>query len=301
LEAAKQRVLQACMLWFCQTKETDLGMPQLKVGERKINYREVGEGPPVILLHSSSSHSGQWKNLSDRIADKFRIFAPDFFGYGKSDQLPNDERPYFHHDIQIVSAILDTLDKPVHLVGHSLGGTIAARAALEHADKIASLILIEPVLFNLIEETGDPRREEYLELAHAMMVLTRFGKDEQAARLFIDFWVGPGSLDELDTDTREYVVGTIGRVSDDWYGISSYAPECIAIADLHRITMPSLVICAAQTKPSAKAVAEVLRKTIPGAEYREVPNAGHMSPITHFDEVNELIIDFISRHTDAGV
>jgi pimeloyl-ACP methyl ester carboxylesterase len=221
--------------------------------------------------------------------------APDFHGYGQSGPLPQDGRPYHQHDAALVCALLDDFGGPAHLVGHSLGGTIAARVALERPDDVASLTLIEPVLFNLLEESQDPRRVEYLELAHAMMVLVRFGEGERAARLFLDYWVGPGGLDAMDDATRSYIVQTVDRVADDWFGISGFAPGALSAADFGRLSARTLLLCGEETKDSSRGISEILREAIPGVEYREVAGAGHMSPVSHTARVNEMVVDFITR------
>ena len=270
-------------------------MPTLDLDGTAINFRDAGDGPPVILLHSSSSHSGQWKQLSDRLRDRFRVLAPDLHGYGKSDPLPADDRPYFRDDTAIVNMLMDNLDAPAHLVGHSLGGTIAVRVALERPDRVASLTLIEPVLFNLLEESEDPSRVPYLEVAHAMIVLVRFGDREGAARLFMDYWLGPGTLDAMDERTRDYTIRTVDRVADDWFGISTHAPGALTT-----VSPPTLLLCGEQTQPSTRRITEILREALPDAEYREIPGAGHMSPLTHPAPVNEIITEFIERqNTDA--
>jgi pimeloyl-ACP methyl ester carboxylesterase len=270
-------------------------MPTLDLDGAAISFRDAGDGPPVILLHSSSSHSGQWSELSAALRDKFRVLAPDFHGYGRSDPLPQDGRPYFEHDASIVTALLDMVGAPAHLVGHSLGGTIAARIALQRPDDVASLTLIEPVLFNLLEENEDPRRVEYLELAHAMVVLVGFGAQEQAARLFLDFWVGPGGFDDMDEATRDYVVRTVDRVADDWSGISSFAPGALTAAEFSGLSLPTLLICGKETKASTRGIIEILREAIPRAGYREIRGAGHMSPVTHPTLVDEVIIEFLDK------
>jgi lipase len=161
-------------------------MPDLDVRGRNINVREYGNGPAVILLHSASSHSGQWKGLWEHLGDTCRILAPDLHGYGGSDSLPNDGRPYFRHDGAIVTSLLGLVEGPVHLVGHSLGGAIAIRSALEHAERVASLTLIEPVLFNLLEDIEDSTAAEHRRLAETMTALARAGDREGAARAFLD-------------------------------------------------------------------------------------------------------------------
>jgi pimeloyl-ACP methyl ester carboxylesterase len=145
----------------------------------------------------------------------------------------------------------------------------------------------------LIEQTDDPRRIGYLDLAHAMLVFERFGAPEQAARHFMDYWIGPGSIDTFDADRRAYVVETIGRVSDEWLGTSMYAPGALTAADISTIAAKTLIVCAKNTKPAARAVVEVLRQALPGADYVEIPGAGHMAPVTHPDRVNAKLIEFI--------
>jgi pimeloyl-ACP methyl ester carboxylesterase len=226
------------------------------------------------------------------------VVAPDFHGYGSSPPLPRDNRPYFIHDSAIVKAIVEQLEQPVHLVGHSLGGTVALRTALDIPDKVRSLTVIEPVLFNLLEETGAAERHEYREVAHDMLILDYYGAREASARLFMDFWIGKGEFDALDSDTREYIIRTIGRVADDWRGISQHAPGQCRLEDLETLKMPVLIICADQTRSSTRAIVELFTGRVEHAEHRRVAGAAHLSPITDPEKVNPLIQSFLSRQTD---
>jgi pimeloyl-ACP methyl ester carboxylesterase len=271
-------------------------MPELQLAKTLIHYREAGSGPTVVLLHSSSSHGGQWRRLMETAGGRYRLVAPDLHGYGRSDPLPRDGAPYFRHDTEIVRALVAAAGGRAHLVGHSLGGTVAARFALEEPRAARSLTLIEPVLFNLLEEAGDPRRLEYLELAHAVIVLADLGRNAEAARIFLDYWSGAGAIDRLDAETRAYIIGTMGRVADDWRGVSRHAPGQLGLADFARLAAPTALMCAAETTPAARAIVERLRAAIPAAAYREIADAGHMSPVTHPDMVNPLILSFIDAH-----
>ncbi len=128
---------------------------------------------------------------------------------------------------------------------------------------------------------------DYLELAHAMLVLDRFQEYERSAGLFLDYWIGPGALAQLEPETRNYVVGTISRVADDWLEISQHTPGQCRVADFAGLSMPALLVCGERTRSAARAIVECLLKTIPEAEYREIPAAGHLSPITHPEAVNK--------------
>lgn len=271
-------------------------MAKLTVEERTVGYREAGSGPPVILLHCSSSHGGQWKPLMAMLAPEFRCLAPDLPGYGASAAPLDDGRPCSVHDLAVAGAMLDLAGAPAHLVGHSLGGTVAAAAALTWPQRVASLTMFEPVFFGLLETAADPRRWEYVELAHDMIVLAGFGRREAAARMFLDFWIGPGAWESADPALRDYVTATIDRVPAEWRAISRHAPGSPGIDAFRRLAMPVHLLCGGATRESARAIVEMLRDTIPSVEYQELAGAGHMAPVTDPAAVNPRMADFLRRH-----
>ena len=57
-------------------------------------FREAGEGPGVICLHSNASSSGQWRGLMDLLAPNFRVLAADSYGAGKDHARGPNERPH---------------------------------------------------------------------------------------------------------------------------------------------------------------------------------------------------------------
>jgi len=256
----------------------------------------AGAGPPVILLHCSSSHSGQWKALIEALQSGFRCLAPDLHGYGRSDGLAADGRAYGPQDAAIVAYLLDQAGAPAHLVGHSLGGTVALRAALEWPDKVRSLTLIEPVLFGLLEAADDPDRIEYLQIAHDILVLMHFGRPAEAAQRFTDFWMGPGAFDAAGSDTQAYIVDTMPRVADDWLGISRLAPDSLGVADPGRLAVPCHLVESEHSRPSVKRIMELLRGALPEATCSQVPGAGHMAPVTHPERTNAIVAAFLRGH-----
>lgn len=268
-------------------------MPWLDISGRQIHVRISGSGPQVILLHASSSHGGQWKRLIDRLAGRFTCLAPDLHGYGRSAPLPDDGSPYFEHDIRIVQKLSEQAPDPVHLVGHSLGGTIAARAASFSCRPIASVTLFEPVLFCFLEESDDPRAEEYLQLVAGMSDRVDNSRPADAACLFLEFWTGPGSFDRLNDEARAYVIATIPRVMEDWKGISASASGQLGVSDLARISPPTQILYGANTKPCARGIIDILRRHVPRAEFHEIAGVDHMAPVTNPDRVNTLIESFL--------
>lgn len=97
----------------------------------------------------------QWRQLMARLAKRYHPLAPDLLGYGHTGAWPQGRSDLIADEVAIARAMLDRLRQPVHVVGHSYGGHIAARTALHDPERIASLPLIEPALFYLLVEAGE--------------------------------------------------------------------------------------------------------------------------------------------------
>lgn len=114
-----------------------------KLSQGLLFWREVGEGTPVVFLHGSWNESSQWVSIMEMLSQDFHCFAPDLFGFGES------EHPTIHHSIDLhVECLAEFLHalklERVYLVGHSLGGWIAASYGLKYSEKIHGLVLLAP-------------------------------------------------------------------------------------------------------------------------------------------------------------
>ncbi len=103
-------------------------------------------GRPVVLIHGFGSNLFTWRRSLIRLSASSEVFALDLKGFGLTDK-PSDGR----YNTQVYSEqVLDLLDHyeldRVVLVGHSMGGAVAIRLALEHPERIAGLVLVGSAL-----------------------------------------------------------------------------------------------------------------------------------------------------------
>jgi 3-oxoadipate enol-lactonase len=110
----------------------------LEVDGGSIYFETLGAGPPVVLLHGGFGDRRMWDGQFRALAARHRVIRYDHRGFGRS---PAPRGPY-----SPVADLLRLLDKlnvgRAHLVGNSLGGTLAIDFALEHPERVASLVVV---------------------------------------------------------------------------------------------------------------------------------------------------------------
>jgi haloalkane dehalogenase len=132
------------------------GLPDFAFSPR---YREVdglrlahldeGEGGPVIFMHGEPTWSFLWRNVIPPVRDAgFRCVAPDLAGFGASDK-PVDIGWYtYDRHTELAATLLEDLDlHDATIVVHDWGGPIGLRLAVEHADRISRLVILDTGLF----------------------------------------------------------------------------------------------------------------------------------------------------------
>lgn len=108
----------------------------------EIAYERTGSGPPLVLVHGSTADHTRWEPVRPALAERFSVYAIDRRGRGESG---DSGRYAVEREAEDVVAVVDSIDRPVHLLGHSYGGVVALEAALM-VDDLEALVLYEPPL-----------------------------------------------------------------------------------------------------------------------------------------------------------
>lgn len=246
--------------------------------------------PPLLLLHSSQSNSGQWRGLVQQLHAQFDILAIDLLGYGQA-PAPEAIEPEAFRFADEVPRILEAVamtqwQQPITLVGHSYGGALALKLALEKPFQVHDLVVFEPVAFHVLE-ANEPARKEIEKIAAQM-----YQHDAEAAtRGFVDYWNQPGFFDALPQRIRAGMTLQASKVTMDFAALMG---EPHKLSDYRNVNVPVLMLQGENTQESARCVAHHLLQVLPNAEAKTLA-CGHMGPVTHAQLVNPEIVRFVTR------
>ena len=254
--------------------------------------RTSGEGDNIVCLHSSLGSSRQWFGLMDRLDDSYRVTATDLYGYGNSPKWHLDRAFTLDDDVDFFAPVLEAMNGPIHLVGHSYGAAVTLKAAQRYADKIASLTIYEPVVFTALFASSETQQVagEIVEFKNEIEQAYRSGRADTATRKFIEYWSGPGAWDKFCPQQKSKLRGKIGTVLENFEAIFAEQNALFPLESLH---IPALCLYGEESPRSTQVISQMLSKVLPDAELRPMPGMGHMGPITHRETVNDQIEAFI--------
>src|SRR3954452_21640891 len=124
-------------------------MAERTVDGLKIHYVDEGDGPPVVFVHGEPTWSFLWRKVIAPVRDAgYRCIAPDLAGFGRSDK-PIDIGWYsYYRHTELAATLLEDLDvRGATIVVHDWGGPIGLRLAVEHAERIERIVILDTGLF----------------------------------------------------------------------------------------------------------------------------------------------------------
>jgi pimeloyl-ACP methyl ester carboxylesterase len=231
------------------------------------------EGVPAVFLHSLAGSSAHWAGTLEHVRKTRRAVAIDLRGHGRSD--PPKNRDYsIAGMVSDVEAVVDTLDlRRFVLVGHSMGGGLAFAYAGAHPDRIAGLLLLDPI--------GDGAQIPEAEVKSFLDGLV--SNYDSAIQSYWTQIAGPDSavsrrlLADLRATPRETVVQA-------FQGVMRFDPY----PALDRYRGPALsVVTPFNDQPFS------LHRLGKGFPHRMVQGTGHWIQLDKPDEFNRLLDEFL--------
>ncbi len=115
----------------------------------RLAHFDEGDGAPVLFLHGEPTWSFLWRRVIGPVRDAgFRCLAPDLPGFGRSDKPIDQDWYSYDRHTDAIAGLLEDLDlRGVTVVVHDWGGPIGLRLAVEHAQRIDRMVILDTGLF----------------------------------------------------------------------------------------------------------------------------------------------------------
>jgi pimeloyl-ACP methyl ester carboxylesterase len=273
-------------------------MPKVRANGIDIYFEEHGSGEPLLLIMGWGGNAATWQPQLPGLAEHHRLILFDNRGVGRT-SAPDE--PYTIPQMAADTlGVLDALDVArAHVFGISMGGMIAQELALEHPERVTSLVLG-------CTTAGSAKAPGATKL-HGEIATFRetVGDDGPDLEWFAEFlrrlWT-KDALMKSDPHLQDFVFSMI-RFPPAPHGIRRQA-EAIARHDtferLHRISVPTLITTGAEDTLIDPENSELLAQLIPNAELRIFEGLLHAFHLERPDLVNSVIIEFLARATRAA-
>lgn len=266
-------------------------MPVLSKGRLNIDHTDDGKGQPVVLIHSSVSANRQWRALTEALKDRYRVLAINLFGYGETTPWSGKAPQSLYAQAQLVIALCEGLGAPLHLVGHSFGGSVALKAAALLGSRVGSLILLEPNPFYLLKQNG--RSKAFLEarsLRDHVKCYGELGDWPKVAECFADYFGGDGSWTAMPEKRRTAFADLIPPNFYEWDAVME---EESTIEDWKNLKARTLVVSDAATRLPIREIVALFAKACPHWTFHTLAEGGHNAPLTRPELVNPVVRQFL--------
>lgn len=257
-------------------------MPRLGVNNIGMHYVESGRGSPFLLLHGVGGSHEMWLPIVSDLARSHRVIAADHRGHGASD------KPRGSYTISLFCqdwlALMGALKVDrAHLVGLSMGGAIAMRLAVEHPERVRSLVLVDTWAYS---------HPDFLALMRKRLERLASGDLAAYAEEAIPQVYSPAFIAANPEALAQYRA-RVAQLNPD--SVRAAVEACMSHDMRGRqaeIKAPTLVVVGSEDRLTPLHHSEYLARTIPGARLVIIKRSGHIPHLEQPREFLKVVGDF---------
>ncbi len=268
-------------------------MKHWQVNGHDMAYLELGQGPPLLLVHGSICDFRAWGPILGPLSQRHRVIAPSLRHYFPAHWNGIGEGfTIAQHVADVIGFIEAQGPGPIDLLGHSRGGHIAFRVAQQRPELLRRLILVEPggrLDHTLAKPSAKPPTSIATPVADAAKLIA-VGDIEGGMTIFFEGMDGPGAWarhpESLRQQVRDNACTLLGQINENRLPFS--------LTDAQSIRTPTLLIGGEKTRGILAVVLKALSTNVNGAKLAMIPDAAHLIYDHNPVAFAKAIVDFLA-------
>lgn len=256
---------------------------KLSTTDGTLYYETLGKGPAVVLIHGGYGDRRMWDGQFQALATDFQVIRYDHRGFGRS-SVPQDH----YSPVEDLLSLLEKLNvERAHLVGNSLGGSLAIDFALKHPERVASLVIVAS------GPNGLPVPQEAIDRVVAVFKAAEAEGLERAVELWLAHPMV--AVSSQKSGVREQLRAMV-RDNKAIFRMKQWPSEAMnppAANRLKEIRIPTLVIIGGQDTEVNRQMGEEAAQQIPGAKKVVMAEADHLPQMVNPAEFNQNLLHFL--------
>lgn len=254
------------------------------IDNQAVHYEAFGRGRPVLFLHGWLGSWRYWFPTMEVVAEDFRTYSFDFWGFGDSRRKLTQESIQNYSD-QVIR-FLDALGiDQVQLVGHSMGGMVAIKTAITYPDRIQCVATVgAPIDGNSLSWL--------LKLTDQPLFANAFARMPWVRRRLFRFFLGETSDqaigEMIDDSVKSSAVSLRQAVSSMWR--TDLRPE------LSRLKVPALIVHGGRDDVVQPNQADLF-DNVPQAEVVRMPRSRHFPFLDEATQFNDTLLHFLKAQS----
>lgn len=289
-------VLFEITFWFgTPPKTSNADTKTIDVNGQAIAYQVSGSGPALVLLHSGAWSGIEFRQMTDLLDDEYTVYTVDMPGFGLSDK-PQVTYSLEYLTRQMHGFIEQFPEKHFHLIGASIGGSVAVQLAASYPERVKSLTLIDPFGFD-----QDINNTAIIAQVPVLAELVFYPN-----RLTFDYILDHGllSTDSVTSDYRDDLFSmsqlpkagraklSVLRSTITFRGVHPDVVNAMKNSALE-VHQPTLVLWGENDTYAPVHQHEKVQEYIPQAQYQSLATAGHFAHMETPDDISKYIKNFL--------
>ena len=259
------------MTWTTQPRSNIAGLAAI----------EAGQGAPIVLLHGVGLRAEAWAAQIPVLSKLGHVIAPDMLGHGEN-LLPEND-PELEDFVRSILTLVNSLEEPCVLIGHSMGAMLALEVASRAPQKVQAVAALNAVF----------EREDAPTLAVRARADALDGVSETDPTVTLTRWFGDQSHAERRA-CEAWLRGVNPRAYKAAYTAFAYS-NTPSRATLTALNCPAIFVTGKDEPNSTPAMSQAMADLAPNGRAIIVEDAAHMMPMTHPQPTNTALVDLINK------